>query len=962
MLNIDLFVDALEEEIAKKGVLAVDLRRLAPNVEAGDTGLERSGILVEMLRVWMEHRWQAGYPVSVANCLNVFPTDTFSEAELNCLRFEENRLNQNADCTGSGALSGSGASSGRSINDLPNPGEAWGDFELLSILGTGAFAKVYLARQRGLSDRLVALKLTFRQNHESQWLATLQHSAIVPIYSTHFEDGVYAICMPFLGNTTLVDLLQGVPPETSNPKLHWLKPTLRKNRVGGHAMLSTIQQRHGEIETILKTDTKQSVFPSRFVDQERSSVEPSISSGLPKDTPTSRNLNQCDYVEAICWIGSQLADALAYAHRNGVVHSDVKPANVLIAFDGQPRLLDFNVSYQRSPEAFLEATSPMGGTIAYMSPEHRQAFEKPTVVDARSDVFSIGVVLFEMLTGRLPNRNDGIPEAPSRWNSSVSPAMSAIVRKCLAIEPGARYQSADALRDDLIAQYLHEPLVHQSEPSVLERISKWCHRHPRLSSSISIASAATILVALLLSGIVARQAALNQADWVHRVDMLRQRIPGSMAMLTSLDAFPELENQVLSDLETTFALMSMPSVSPAKTDPRWTSLNAVDRSLRSEVCQLAWIANQRSWTKSPTIPRDLAYAELLQDDRSRLDPITLRKERNFGAAIQVLKQQVELNPQDYVGWWLLGDCYLATKDLPNAMQAYTVCIALQPKDALPYLNRGVARFQASMYEGAAEDFRTTWILSPSWQWCHLNRALALQMLGKIDEAITELDEAIHADYESVSVFRLRGELYAAKGDLPSAQSDYDRALRCDPKTDQHWIDRGLILLGINPQLAAESFENAVEISPSSIDAHQKLAYVYSELLAKPEKGLEHSSLLVELAPHEPTHLAGRAVLHARSDRGNEALEDLHRLEQMQFDDPMVMYQAACGYSILASNTSVDSNHPYAKAALKWFTKAVSRDPNIATLAMSDPDVKWMRDQSTFHEIVTAIQYLHVEKH
>ena len=96
-----------------------------------------------------------------------------------------------------------------------------------------------------------------------------------------------------------------------------------------------------------------------------------------------------------------------------------------------------------------------------MSPEHRQALNKSSVVDARSDLYSLGVVLFEMLTGHLPKQVKLGAADPSQWNPSVSPAMSAIIRKCLEPEVGARYQTADELRDDLTAQFHREPLVHQ---------------------------------------------------------------------------------------------------------------------------------------------------------------------------------------------------------------------------------------------------------------------------------------------------------------------------------------------------------------------------------------------------------------------------------------------------------------------------------------------------------------------
>ena len=95
-----------------------------------------------------------------------------------------------------GAWSSTGEIDQELLTQLPRVGDVWLDFELVTELGRGASAVVFLAKQRDLAHRWVALKLTNRKSFESHWLASLQHSAIVPIYSTHHQEGVYGICMP----------------------------------------------------------------------------------------------------------------------------------------------------------------------------------------------------------------------------------------------------------------------------------------------------------------------------------------------------------------------------------------------------------------------------------------------------------------------------------------------------------------------------------------------------------------------------------------------------------------------------------------------------------------------------------------------------------------------------------------------------------------------------------------------
>src|SRR5260221_1184798 len=107
------------------------------------------------------------------------------------------------------------------------------------------------------------------------------------------------------------------------------------------------------------------------------------------------------YVEAILWIGARLADGLGHAHQRGILHRDLKPANILLTDEGQPMLLDFNLSEdtKRHPTA---SAAQVGGTLPYMAPEHLEAFQggaRP--VDARSDLYSLGIILYQLLT-RLP--------------------------------------------------------------------------------------------------------------------------------------------------------------------------------------------------------------------------------------------------------------------------------------------------------------------------------------------------------------------------------------------------------------------------------------------------------------------------------------------------------------------------------------------------------------------------------
>ncbi len=244
-------------------------------------------------------------------------------------------------------------------------GDRVDDFQLLTQLGKGAFAQVFLAQQISM-ERLVALKISDHKGSEPQTLAQLDHSNIVRVFDQRVTSDPEArlLYMEVVPGGTLQEIVQRVR-SANNPQ--------RK----GQLLLDVVDEQLG------------------------------ASGATPPVNSANRNwLIEASWPMVVCQLGMQLAEGLAYAHEKGVMHRDIKPANVLLTPEGSPKLADFNVSYNggradESPE------DTFGGSLVYMSPEQLQACHpvlggSPQRVRDASDVYSLGVMLWELLCGTRP--------------------------------------------------------------------------------------------------------------------------------------------------------------------------------------------------------------------------------------------------------------------------------------------------------------------------------------------------------------------------------------------------------------------------------------------------------------------------------------------------------------------------------------------------------------------------------
>ncbi|MGB7347053.1 MAG: serine/threonine-protein kinase [Pirellulaceae bacterium] len=300
------------------------------------------------------------------------------------------------------------------------------DFLIVQILGSGAFAHVYLARQISMA-RLVALKVSRGTGDEPRALSQFDHPNIVRVFDQRElnQPPVHLLYMQFHPGGTLAEVVKAVREVDCD-------------RRDGRVLLDTVDQQLLHLAQIVP---------------ERSSVR--------------KWLSEAQWSMVVAWMGIQLARALSDAHRRDVMHRDVKPANVLLSNEGIPKLADFNVSYAGAAGR-AGAAATFGGSIGYMSPEHLRAIsarlmDEPEDVREKADLYSLAILLWELWQGHRPfaanatpsswseavwqqlNSRGEPPKEPTRSGTASERVLEATLRKAMAFDPEDRLSSGDEM-------------------------------------------------------------------------------------------------------------------------------------------------------------------------------------------------------------------------------------------------------------------------------------------------------------------------------------------------------------------------------------------------------------------------------------------------------------------------------------------------------------------------------------
>ncbi len=832
--------------------------------------------------------------------------------------------------------------------DYPAPGGWFLGFKLVKELGRGGFARVYLAHQPDLAGRPVVLKVSDQLSDESQTLARLQHTNIVPIHSAHHAGRFHAVCMPYLGATTLADVLADLrrrpgPPPTS-----------------GHEFASTVQQHKDE------------------------SVNAAVADPLPAVPPVATPLDRMKgmtHTAAVLWLGAELADGLAHAHDRGILHRDLKPANVLIADDGRPMLLDFNLA----AAADGRPAESVGGTPMYMAPEQLDALRahRGLPADPRSDTYAIGLMLYELLTGHctfvpaaapLPDRLARIraerakpfPSARS-LNPAVSPAEAAILARCLHPDPAGRYQSAHHLRDDLRAHLDDRPLVHTREPSAWERARKFARRHPWVKSAAFITSVA---VGVLFVAFAVLLAVIDQRNAATRTVAVRQfRDELADHRLALVAPGGERETTAAVDkAKQTLTRFGLPGGDSGTPEVKLSAAPLADEVAELHLLIAAaeasrpagggraraagWLALLEQADRKKQVDRfrqllDAKAAPSASDDLSAL-VVGRNQPRKLIDALNA-RPPADLQP----GHWVAkGECHTALGEFADAVACFTTALALHGRPNAPLLaHRGRALLELKQFDRAVADFDAALALEPDAAHVLTDRGLARLQSDRPREAVADFDRALDLWPEHTRTYFLRAEAKARLKDPTGEAADRKLGMTTEPGDETSWVTRGMAkLTSGDVKGAITDFDAALKSNPSSRDARQNKAGALADHLGKVADGVTVLNGLIDDEPDFTPARAGRGVYLARLGEREAAHADAAEVLKRN-PTPLFRYQVA-GIFALTSAT-----HPKdADAALKLLAYAL-HDRGGLEFVDSDPDLTPLRKDVRYDAVVAAAKKL-----
>ncbi|QDT09318.1 serine/threonine-protein kinase [Planctomycetes bacterium K23_9] len=851
-------------------------------------------------------------------------------------------------------------------------------FQIVHEIATGAFSKVYLATQLELADRYVVLKVVDDDLRESRSMAMLQHTNIVPLYSVHRIHSRTVICMPYAGSVTLNDVLGGQADDESS---------------AGQSLIDTVEAR---IDKTM-SDFQQDSFPQSLslapAADEQAALKP------------LESLRHLDRNALTTWIFVRLASALAHSHARGILHGDLKPSNVLIRNDGEPALLDFNLAQSLNHNL----SRVVGGTLPYMAPESYRSFllqESEAVKE--SDIYALGVMMFQFVTGRLPHTTPpsmaptdlqrAIEERkqPPAWQASdeVSASLKCVINRCLEFSGQQRYTSAEDLRIDLENENASRSLAIAEEP-IGSRVKKWLRRNPQLTSAGTVA--ALLLAISIPPAYVALQwrqtsqqmmVAERSRDFLAQSAATLMRInadPARESLRNIEDGIEVLRSNGLFDPDGYTKLISSQASPPQRTE----MLESVQR----HALQIGRLEARRLWVKSTD-------TRLADSDFQRLDQLIAAAEYlplpGDSRSLFFLKaRRASLGRDSSMGEYLQkAEQTAAVTDSERYLEAVRLMTQHKHRQAMQFFNtlndskivpsvslwtlKARSQYADEQYENAKLSLTRSILHAPDSSDLHVLRGRCHQRLGKRQFALLDFDKAIELDPNNVrawnaratnylnwkkykeaikdysevqrrspgNVFSLvkRAKAHEAMGHSELAAKDLEAAKQSSELSVDALVSRALAIDEQEPLCSLADLQRALQLDPDNPMILRNIAKVYSVNLKQYPESIEAFDQSLKIEPTNERALIDRAIQYARLARFDEAIGSLE-LAIQEPNDPRTYYQAACTYALMPGKV----NH---QRGLMFLAKAVHAGYEVKRFD-DDEDLNNLRSLEGYKHVRTA---------
>lgn len=698
------------------------------------------------------------------------------------------------------------------------PREVLGNFEIRGEIGRGGMGTVYEAWEPSL-QRSVALKVlaghvassktaVMRFHREAQAAAKLHHMHIVPIFAQGDENGTYYYAMEFI----------------DGPSLHSIIGRARDQRLGNN-----------------KTDDVDETIALARAHKVGDSGTPSGRSGRAgvDDSDETLLLSAAQdaapgHFESIARHLASIADALDYAHGQGVVHRDVKPHNLLLGTDGRMRIADFGLA-QVAEQPGVTVTGEMLGSPLYMSPE--QILEGPGKVDHRTDIYSLGATMYEWLTLQAPYPGEtreqiiqrvttAEPVPPHSLDPRIPTDLETVCLKAIQRERHRRYQSAGAFRDDL-RRFLDNRPIKARRTSLAVRVAKFVRRN-QLAMLGGLAAAVVLILSWALHN-SQRQIRSHTADAVEaRKD--KERLLERLSQSTPVEFGGTLgmaEAAIEGLLETGQTVTSFFTGDSGSGDiaaagaPHGIAQRALN-DLYDDVKPRGWPETQGTEECSGAVleaagarDADPSGARRLVDQclPSLADNFAVRqlsvllygRLQRYDAMLDEARRLAELRLDDARPHLWVGLAELLLGHFDESIEALDR--AKQLDQALPWAEtlRALALIQVSRPTDAVIDLAGALARAPDLPVAVLARAAAHATVGNLASAVADLSTVIQIEPGNAAVLALRGDHHMRLGDYDAAIGDYEQAMSITGNTPALF---GRLMGAKMAQINAEKIQNA----------------------------------------------------------------------------------------------------------------------------------------------------------